>query len=263
MPTREVFIYIPQLMKITFYLCSLVSIIFFILGLYSRFSIWLKGKKEPSDFLTDRVSVSGFILLSLRYFFSSECLLAKRVMRKSKIRAIMLIFVYWGFTLLFIGTVIVGIDHYMRLHILRGTFYLLFSFMLDTAGVGVLIGSAFFIFRRLVISKDLVSDWDDLTILITLVIIVLSGFTVEGLRLSISGNPLTDLSPIGAIFAFLFKWIGINSKFYLVAWSLHVLSALFFIALIPFSKQFHMVVAQITTQDAVYRRRNLGRLVHD
>lgn len=263
MPSREAFIYIPPLVKTAFYLCSLISIAFFISGLYSRFSIWLKGKEDPPDLSSRRLSITGLILLSIRYFFSSECLLAKRVMVKSKARAIMLIFIYWGFTILFIGTVVVGIDHYLKLHILRGPFYLLFSFILDIAGFFVLIGAVFFMLRRLILSKGLVSGWDDLPLLIMMVIIVLSGFTVEGVRLSITRPAIMDLSPFGAILAMVLGKIGIDKEFYIIAWSIHVLSALFFIAIIPFSKQFHMFAAQITTQDALFRERNLERLVHD
>lgn len=263
MPLREAFIFIPGSFKSFFYLLSLLAIAVFFSGLYLRFSSWLRGKGDTNDFLNGRLSVAGLILLSLRYFFSSECLLARRVMNKNRLRGVMLILIYWGFTILFFGTVVVGIDHYLRLNILRGSFYLIFSFLLDLSGFAVLIGCVFYISRRLILSKNLVSGWDDLPVLVIMAIIVLSGFMVEGARLSIKEPSLMDLSPVGAIFSIVLRKIGVSKEIYLILWSSHVLFALLFIALIPFSKQFHMFAAQITTQDALKRRENLGRLVHD
>lgn len=261
MPSREAFIYIPGLLKTLFYIASLISSVVFVAGLYSRFSIWLKGSEEPSDLLSGK-GFGGMILMSLRYFFSRDCLLATRVMSKSRLRGIMLIFIYWGFTILFIGTILVGLDHYLKIGILRGNFYLLFSFILDLAGLAALTGTVFFIFRRIVFSRDLVSGWDDLPVLILISIIILSGFSVEGLRLSIIGPSFMDWSPVGALFADLLKRVG-SPDVYIILWSIHVIAALSFIAFIPFSKQFHMFVAQITTQDALLRKERLGSLVHD
>ncbi len=259
--SREAFIYIPWLLKIAFYISSLLSLLIFLAGLYSRFSIWLKGRDEPDDLLEGK-GLGGLLLLSFRYFFSKECLLARRVMSKSRIRGIMLIFIYWGFTILFIGTILVGLDHYLRLNILKGYIYLIFSFILDLAGLAVFTGTAFFIVRRIRLSEDIISGWDDLPLLVLLIIIVLSGFSVEGLRLSLTDPPFMDWSPVGALFAALFS--GVNSpKTYIVFWCIHVMTALSFIAFIPFSKQFHMFAAQITTKDALLRSQRLGGFVHD
>lgn len=261
MPSREAFIYIPGLLKTIFYIASLISSIVFITGFYSRLSIWLKGNEDPFDLLSGK-GFGGIILVSLRFFFSRDCLLATRVMSKSRLRGIMLIFIYWGFTILFIGTILVGLDHYLRLGFLRGAFYLLFSFMLDLSGLAALTGSVFFIFRRIIVSRDLVSGWDDLPLLILLSIIILSGFSVEAIRLSIVKPLAMDWSPVGALFGGLLTRISDPSS-YIFFWSLHVLSALLFIAFIPFSKQFHMFAAQITTQDALCRKESLRSLVHD
>lgn len=261
MPSREVFIYIPGLLKAIFYAASLISVTVFVTGLYSRFSLWLKGNDEPSDLLSGR-GFGGMILLSLRYFFSRDCLLARRVMSKSRLRGVMLIFIYWGFTILFIGTILVGLDHYLKLGFLRGTFYLIFSFILDLSGLVALTGSIFFIFRRIVLSRDLVSGWDDLPVLIMILLIILSGFFVEGIRLSITNPALMDWSPIGALCANLLEGIS-NPMAYLTFWSIHVMAALLFIAFIPFSKQFHMFASQITTQESKFREERLRGVVHD
>ncbi len=262
MPSREVFIYIPQILKTFFYIASMISIIVFMAGLYHKLSIWQKGE-DSDDSLLKGSSRLFLLYLSLGYFFSKECFLARRVMDKSRLRGFMLISIYWGFILLFAGTVIVAIDHYLKLGILRGTVYHIFSFVLDLSGLLVLIGSVFYILRRTLIPGKVVSGWDDLPLLILISIIVISGFSLEGARLAITNPPLMDISPVGAIFSLVMKKGFITPSVYILFWILHISSALLFIAFIPFSKQFHMFASQITTKEALFREERLRGLVHD
>jgi len=179
---------------------------------------------------------------------------------------VMLIFVYWGFIILFIGTVVVAIDYDLGLDILKGWFYLSFSLILDIAGGLLLIGILFFILRRLLSSREVVvSGWDDLIVLIFMLIIALSGFSVEGLRLARLNPPLMDISPVGTLFSLVFKILDKGSliSLYRILWVIHALFALSFIAYIPFSKQFHMFAAQITTVEASRRASALQGVVHD
>ena len=72
----------------------------------------------------------------------------------------MLIFVYWGFIILFVGTLIVAPDYDLGLDILRGQFYLYYSFILDVAGGLALISLTFYILRRYIFSRyAVVSSW--------------------------------------------------------------------------------------------------------
>ncbi len=262
MPSREVFIYIPQILKTFFYIASTISIIVFMAGLYHKLSIWQKGE-DSDDSLLKGSSRLFLLYLSLRYFFSKECLLARRVMDKSRLRGFMLISIYWGFMILFAGTVIVAVDHYLKINILKGTFYLLFSLVLDLSGLLVLAASVFYILRRIFFLKNVVSGWDDIPLLILISIIVISGFSVEGARIAITRPPLMDLSPVGAMFSLIVNRDLITPSVYIIFWIVHVLSALLFIAFIPFSKQFHMFSATVTTKDALLREKKLRRLVHE
>jgi len=263
MPSREVFIYIPPLLRMLFYLASMLSLFIFIIGFYSRVSLWLRGREEPHDLLSRRLSILDLIRMSFFYFFSKDCLLARRVMKRSKPRGIMLIFIYWGLTILFIGTVTVALDHYLGLGILKGFFYLSFSLILDIAGLASFIGTVFFLIRRVFLSREIVSGWDDKPLLLMIALIILTGFSVEGIRLAITEPPLMDLSFVGALFALIFKHLDVRPFFYSVIWSIHVFFALLFIGFIPFSKQFHMFAAQLTSQDSLYREESLQGLVHD
>ncbi len=265
--TREVFWNIPQLLKTVFYAAAALSIIIFLAGSWFRISVWQRGRDDPSDHISNK-TVFGLIGMSLRYFFSKDCLLASRVMERSKPRGVMLIFVYWGFIILFIGTLIVAFDYDFGLNLLKGKLYLYFSLILDIAGGLALISLLFYILRRYMFSKHaVVSNWDDAVVLILMFLVVLSGFCIEGLRLARFDPPLMDWSPIGAIFSLFFsefaKELSTLRILYRILWIFHSLSALTLIAYIPFSKQFHMFAAQITTLEASMRKKALKEVVHE
>lgn len=253
---REVFLFIPDFLKGLLYAGSVVAILLFFSGSYFRIRRWLRAPAEEESF---DIGPLRFLYKGLLYLFSSECLFARRVFLRSPLRGWMLILVYWGFLILFAGTVIVGIDHYLRLHLLTGNIYLVFSLVLDIGGLGLLTGLVFFTLRRLFLKNRIVSGWYDLSVLILLIIVVISGFGVEGIRLAISQR--SDLSPVGWMFSLFLR--GADEALYLKIWCIHVFSALLFIAYIPFSKQFHMFASQITTILSAEREESLRGLVHD
>ena len=263
---REVFWAIPQSLRTIFYVSATLAVGIFFIGSWFKIYIWQKGKDDPSDHLTHKTSL-GLAIMSLRYFFSPDCLLAKRVFERSKPRAVMLIFIYWGFIVLFIGTLIVAIDYDFGLSILKGQFYLYYSLTLDIAGGLALISLLFYTFRRFIVSSNrVVSGWDDAVVLVLLLLAVMSGFCIEGIRLARFNPVLSDWSPVGALFALFFKSVtnGPDSlqSLYTVFWVFHALSTLTFIAYIPFSKQFHMFAAQITTLEASMRKAGLKEITH-
>jgi len=254
--SRKVFIFIPDFVQGLFYLGTFVATLVFLSGSYFKIRLWFRTPAEEESLNQNPLR---FLLKGLFYFFSPECLFARRVFLRSPLRAWMLILVYWGFLILFAGTVIVAIDHYLELEVLKGKIYLGFSFILDIAGLGLLIGIVFFIMRRLFLRKDVLSGWYDLSVLFLFLIIVISGFSVEGIRLAMTQR--FDLSPVGWLFSLLFQ--GARESLYLIFWFIHVLSALCFIAYLPFSKQFHMFASQITTMLSIERAERLKEIVHD
>ncbi len=265
--SREVFGDIPSLFKTIFYISAVAAMVIFIIGSWLRVSVWSKGGDDTLDHATKR-SPLGLIKISMLYIFSRDCLFSRKVIERSKARALMLICVYWGFIILFIGTIIVAVDHDLGLDILKGRFYLWYSFVLDIAGGLFTVGLLFFISRRYIFSKGaVVSGWDDAVVLVLMFLIALSGFCVEGIRLARIDPPAMDWSPVGALFSDIFRSAipddGMLLVLYRFFWALHVFVALFFIAFLPFSKQFHMFAAQITTLEASMRRSKLMRLVHD
>lgn len=258
---RVVFWGISWNVMIVFYLIAAASVAIFAYGFWSRISLWTRGVDEDSDILSGTTRATIFKMM-LRDFFSSDCFTAKRVFKRSKARGLMLVLIMWSFVVLFLGTVLVTLHHEFRLGFLKGATYLVFSLTMDVAGLVLLISTAGALLRRYVFKPErIISYMEDGTILLLLFLTVFMGFTVEGLRLAVMPSPNMDWSPVGAFFAIVFKALlgsdpGALTSLHLLAWLTHFLVASAFLAFIPYSKQFHMFAAQITTKAAAMRMHN-------
>ncbi len=261
---REVYWNIPYEAKLVFYSIVVLATLIFILGTWSRASLWTKGREE-NDLLRG-LSTLDMLKLSITKFFSPDCILARRLSARSRLRGIMLIFIVWSFMILFAGTVLVTIDYYLKLNFfLRGSSYLVFSLALDTAGALLLVGLIAAMVRRYTAQDKTTTTFEDTAWLIFILVIVVLGFATEGLRLAIFQPPNADWSPVGAIFAKIFlATLGSDpvllGKAHLAAWLAHGLVVQGFVAYLPFSKMFHLFAAQIVMAAAEKR---YGGIVYD
>lgn len=260
---REVYWNIPDEAKLVFYSITALATLIFILGTWSRVSLWAKGREE-NDLLRG-LGALGLLKLSVVKFFSPDCIFARRLVAMSRFRGIMLIFIVWSFMVLFAGTVLVAMEYYLKLNFfLRGSSYLTFSLLLDIAGALLLVGVAAALVRRHTTPDKKITTFEDTAWLIFILAILVSGFAVEGLRLAIFLPPNMDWSAVGALFSKMFlATLGndpaLLGKAHLAAWLVHGLAAQAFIAYLPFSKMFHLFAAQIIT--AVAEKR-YGGIVH-
>lgn len=256
---RTVFWNVPEDIRLLFYVLAGITLLVFFYGIWSRISFWLKGEDEDSELLSG-VGRGGLLRMIFADFFSADCFLAKKVFQRSKFRGIMLIFIVWSFVLLFLGTVTVTVDYDFNLGFLKGERYLTFSLIMDLAGLTLLLGTAAALLRRYVFKPERILTYmEDGTILGLLFVTVFLGFIVEGLRLTVTQPPGIDGSPVGAVFAFIFNTaldgnLQALRDLHFYAWVGHFAFAFTFIAYIPYSKQFHMFAAQITTTAAAERR---------
>ncbi len=157
---------------------------------------------------------------------------------------------FWGFVLLTIGTTLIFIQADL-LHplfgitFLKGNFYLLFSVVLDLAGlvaIAMLLGLA--VRRYLVRPAGLPNVRDNALMLGLLLVILVTGFLIEGARMAATelGTPLAAWSPGGLVVAKLMAGMSPAALRTLHAslWWLHLVLALGFIALIPFTRLRHL-----------------------
>jgi nitrate reductase gamma subunit len=105
---------------------------------------------------------------------------------------------FWGASLLLLGTAVDVIDHYIASQLgvpfLHGNTYLAFSFLNDLGGIMLLIGVLIAFLRRYIQKPQRLDNiLDDATALTFIFVIVLTGFILEGLRIQITAAQSTDL----------------------------------------------------------------------
>jgi Fe-S oxidoreductase/nitrate reductase gamma subunit len=209
-------------------------------GVYRRIEFWRQGKDDK-----ERLSDWGMRLRVLL----KEVFLQKRV-RNSGYPAILHSFVFYSFIVLFVTTLIVMVQYDaghllgVDLNIFEGFVYVFFSVASELAGILILIGIAMAAYRRYVIKpQTLPNSAEDGLVLLLIGAMVITGYLVEGLRIAVHGDPWKMLSFVGWGVSSLFKGIGEDTGKSLHAslWWTHTIIALSWIALIPYTKFFHLL----------------------
>lgn len=158
---------------------------------------------------------------------------------------------FWSFFLLLIGTVLIVVQAdftnlFFDYKFLKGGFYKLFSIVLDLAGiVAILMLAALFIRRYIFRPEGLENCKDDVIMHIFLMLIMLSGFLIEGSRMAVTevGTALLAWSPVGHLVAMSLSRIDIDNLLIIhkVTWWFHFFLVIGFIGLIPFTKFRHIL----------------------
>jgi len=157
-------------------------------------------------------------------------------------------FLFWGMFLLAIGTLLVFSNVILGIPVFKGFFNKFFmGFLLDLAGFLAIIGIVFFIVRRKFFPPErLTAIKERKDFLIgegILAFILITGFLLEGTRISLTGPDPGSF--IGNCISAIIGKPGLGV--YKFLWWLHGLAALSFIAYIPFSPFVHIVLAPANT----------------
>jgi Fe-S oxidoreductase/nitrate reductase gamma subunit len=178
---------------------------------------------------------------------------AQRKVAKRKYPGVMHILIYSGIVVLFIGTTLVMIDSDLWVplfhrQILVGTFYLTFESLLDAFGLVAIAGLVVAVFRR-AISKpqNLPNSRDDVFIFSILLVILPTGYLLEGIRLAVDKPPWAPWSFVGYRVALLLSANGLVGpsliRFYEGLWWFHAILAFTAVASIPYTKLFHIITS--------------------
>ena len=252
--TREIFGNIPSYMQTIFYVVAFSAVGIFIYGFFLRYKKYSKGRK------TNRLNnLFG-------RFMKAAAIMGKNstVFKRDPFAGAAHWMIFWGFIFLLIGTTIVAIDHDILqpfdLQLLKGNFYLVFSFVLDVFGSLFLIGLLMMMFRRVrklpqldYSRNDLPPDkynrkgyaLDDKIFLGLLFLIGITGFFIEGLRIAADRPDFEVWSPVGWAVADLSDALGLTSNannLHRFSWWMHAILVMLFIAYIPYSKAMHMLL---------------------
>jgi Fe-S oxidoreductase/nitrate reductase gamma subunit len=163
----------------------------------------------------------------------------------------------WGFGLLLAGTTVAMLDEDFGIPVMRGAFYLWFqSLALDLAGLAAIAGLVVMLWRRHVARASRLREpadrrettLDALVPVLFLVVLV-TGFVVEGARIAALNDPWGRWSPVGyaaglALRRALASEAALRSLHAGLWWS-HLVLASAFVAAIPYTKLAHIVTAPL------------------
>ena len=207
-------------------------------GIYRHVEFWRAGKADLS-FTTGWVQRLGDLF--------SWAFLQKGVVRESS-AALAHTLIYIGFIVLLFTTTMVFIDHDLGIKIYHGEFYLGITVLSDLLGFGVLIGCAIAAHRRYIAKPDqLHNKLADSTMLIVLAVLIVQGFLLEGLRIHATNDYWAKFSPIGNLVASFFWSLSYDSSriLHFVLWWFHTITVFAVIALLPYTKFFHIVTSLV------------------
>ena len=242
--TREIMWNVGALPNVvTMYSLMVISLIIAGAGFFRQSELVTSGKPSP---------LHQGNLVSRLFDFVTDVLLQKRTI-KSRTPGIAHTMVFAGFLALLLTTTVVLIEHDFGILIYRGDFYLFLTVLSDVLGFGLLVGLMIFAHRRYIQKADLVHSRSiDSMILITLGLLIIQGFCVEGLRIhhgEVSGNPdkWAAYSPIGLLFSKFFWGLSIEATktLHYGIWWFHTVTVFVALALAPYSKFLHIISSSI------------------
>lgn len=173
----------------------------------------------------------------------TDALLQLRVLKKPG-AGVMHLGMYAGMIVMLVATVVTAAQFDLGIPLVYGDFYLYFmSLAVDLAGLAFCAAMVACIVRR-VVDKSLDTQPGDVIVLVLLLVIGVSGFVVEGLRIVGTDDPWRAFSPIGNVFALMFE--GLNAEqisiAHQVVWWGHMALAFSLIAYWTYSKLVHVLL---------------------
>ncbi|MCP4142255.1 MAG: 4Fe-4S dicluster domain-containing protein [Chloroflexi bacterium] len=162
--------------------------------------------------------------------------------------------IFWGVLIQIIGTAInlmqMRLFTPFELPIPRAGGYFFYEWIMDLAGVFIIVGVLMALLRRLVMHpKYMGYKWDDYFAIALLSLMALAGFTTEGMRLVSVSPDWSGYSFIGSYVADLFLAWGvtpdISASLHPFFVLLHVFLGLVFAAALPFTKMRHIIMAPL------------------
>ncbi|AVX20604.1 Fe-S oxidoreductase [Carboxydocella sporoproducens DSM 16521] len=234
-PSRQLGMYHEQ--YIVMWSLLVLTLIVFAKGIYERYKVWQVGQPEKR-WQSEHASWKRFLSNSFGHL---------RLLR-DKYPGIMHWLIFWGFVVFAIGTLSVMLEEDFKIPIYRGSYYLVLSFLLDIFGAGAIVGLLMALWRRYVIRPPrLDSNPDDGVTLLLILGIIVTGFILEGLRISFTKDPWAGWTPVGFMLAKSFSQMAETAQrnLHQVIWWIHLLLTFGFIAYIPHSKLFHIITGSL------------------
>ncbi|MFO7963607.1 MAG: (Fe-S)-binding protein [Desulfobacterales bacterium] len=230
--SREIFWNIPH--PSVMYLLFFISMCILGYGVYRHVRVWQAGKADNKRFSR----------AFKRLWAANKALFLQRKTFNRAYPGIFHALIFYSFLVLFITTLLILFDTHFGTTLFEGCVYIAFSLGCELAGVFMLIGIGMALWRRLVLKPNTLDrSGMDLLMLLLLAGIVITGFLVEGGRLAIQEQNREWVSPIGEMVSRLVS--GAGNRFHFAVWWGHTLLVMVWIAVIPFTKFFHLLLLPV------------------
>lgn len=228
------------------YLLTVITFIFFFVGVFVTISLWRRGKAKN---LYHKVSPAAIIKA-----FVLNVILQGQIIKFSFIRWFMHFCIFIGFMGLFaltaweafLADIMPADSELVRIFFNNGG-KLILDVWGEVFGTMLLAGLIIAILRRYVFRVSQLDTIIKDTVSITLLtVITVSGFIAEAFRLMpAAASPDLYYSFTGLLFAKLFEALGIPVMNYKLFVWIHGLFAMFLIAIIPFGKMWHAFASPV------------------
>ena len=212
----------------------LLAMMAFIWGMKRRFRLWRIGKNfEPSGKM--RTRLKSLLIEGI----------AHRRIFQDFYPGLLHLFIFLGFL---IPLLVIIITQFM--FTLPPWIALPLSLVLDLIALAAITGVILILFRRYVSRPSRLDNRAyDLSALVLILFILLTGILLESLRLSVISKDIQTWAPVGKALAALINFSGMkmNAKSFLamIVFRIHFFLILTTIAYIPYSKLFHIVSSPI------------------
>ena len=230
------------------YLFMWIPIIIFLYGFYRKVIRWRLAKGE-----IHRRDKIGKRLGSFLY----NTFLHARVIKKP-LAGWMHFLLFWGFIVLALAAGVDAAHFWIGIPHIEGASYVAFSAVVDIFGGLAMLGIIVLACIRYFQKPDRLNDTksSDGWILLLIFVILFTGFVIEGARIfaqlertTVAGNLDYEkmASPIGWYFQYIFSsaYLSTVEMWHRVLWWVHMVLAFIFIAIIPFTKLWHIMGAMM------------------
>jgi Fe-S oxidoreductase/nitrate reductase gamma subunit len=250
--SREIFGNIPAGARVLFYIIAAIAVGAWVYGIVRRVRLWRQG--TPAETKIDWPLVIRRLARDVLFQYR----MWRRRPQRRGAASLAHVLLFSGFFVLLIGTTLVAIEHVLAdllgrspdnpvFH--KGVYFGIYELVMDTFGIALIIGCCMFLVRRWRGTGSFGRSPVDIAILLDLVVISLTGYVIEGLRIILANTPLPGLSPVGYLCAVLMTGMGVTAEsaatIHFLLWWFHAALALGFVALMPYTRLLHSLAGAI------------------
>ncbi len=257
---RPTFWNIPGFLQVGVYLAGGIAFLIFLYGFWRHIRLWRRGQ-GTFTFVPLTVRLREWVINGIA---------TKKVVLDRRIPGLMHVNLMWGLIILFIGTALATIDWDITrpfdIRVLQNGFYMFYKTVLDIFGVLAILGLTIaFVIRygqrpeRLDGRSGRRFFREDLYIIGSMLLICLTGFLLESLRLAAQPIETAQLNervmycttcsvvgfPLSRVFASL--GVGTAELLHRLDWVFHAAFAIVFAASIPYTKMGHFAISSANT----------------